>query len=88
MPQLAPVTGITLILIPLAYIVVAIVLISDKFTSDLKAMVVGGIMAKTLPDIVSYWLNSSADVAKKNDPPPAPSTVTTIVKPDEPKETS
>lgn len=66
LPRLQPITGITLALIPLAYIVVIAVLFFPGFDSQIKGVVVGAIMgAACLGAVSGHWLN---DVAKR--PPP------------------
>ena len=85
-PKLEAVTGITVgILLLVAAVFIAVIFIGT-FTADQKTMVITAAVA-ALGTVGGYWLNSSADQAKK-DSPPAPSTVTTIVKTDEPKETT
>jgi len=63
--RLNSVTGITLLLLPLGYMVVYAVLFTEGYTTELRAMVIGAIVGKLVPDIVSYWLDSTAREAKK-----------------------
>lgn len=63
-PKMERVTGITLLLIPLAYLTVGAVLFMD-YPVELKAMVIGAIVGKLVPDIVSYYFDSTAREAKK-----------------------
>ena len=88
MPTIAPVTGITLCLLPLVYMAVYAVLFTDGYSEQLRTVVVTAVVSGLLGVVGGYWLDSSAKEAKQTDPPPAPSTVTTIVKTDEPKETA
>ena len=84
MKPVEAVTGITISILLLVAVVFIAVIFLGGFTADQKTMVITASVA-ALGTIGGYWLNSSADQAKK-DSPPAPSTVTTIVKTDEPKE--
>ena len=83
MKPIEAVTGITIgILVLIATIFVSVMFLPG-FTADQRTMVITATVA-ALGTIGGYWLNSTADQAKK-DNPPAPSTVTTIVKTDEPE---
>ncbi len=83
MKPVEAVTGVTIGLLLLVAVVFCAVIFMGDFTADQKTMVITAAVA-ALGTIGGYWLNSSADQAKKNTPP-APSTVTTIVQTDEPK---
>lgn len=85
MKPVEPVTGITVGVLLLVAVIFCAVIFSpaETFTADQKTMVITATVA-ALGTIGGYWLNSSADQAKK-DVPPAPSTVTTIVENKEPK---
>lgn len=66
---------ITCILLALAAFVVGIVLLipGDAFSSDLKALVVGIVLA-SIADVRKFYLNSTRDSDKKND------TINTLVR--------
>lgn len=64
LPEIDRVSIVTLLLIPLAYITVGTVLFLD-YPIELKAMVIGAIVGKLIPDIVSYYYDSTAREAKK-----------------------
>lgn len=64
-PVFDKVTGISLLLAPLAYMVVYAVLFTDRYTEQLQTVVVTAILAKLLPDMASYWFDSNAREAKK-----------------------
>lgn len=64
LPEIDRVSIVTVLLIPLAYLVVCAVLFTD-YSDELKAMVIGAIVGKLVPDIVSYYFDSTAREAKK-----------------------
>lgn len=65
MPKVDKVTGVTVSLIPLAYIVVCAVMFMPGWPPEIRGAVVGSILTKVLPDIVSYYFDSTAREAKK-----------------------
>lgn len=73
---LAPVTGVTLALVPLIYLVVIAVLFLPGYSEQLRTVVVTAVLSGLLGAIYGYWLDSSAKEAKKESPD-APATVTT-----------
>ena len=78
MKPLEAVTGITIGLLLLVAVIFVSVTFLPGFTADQRTMVITAAVA-ALGTIGGYWLNSSADAAKKNAPPDAPATTTTIV---------
>ena len=72
------VTGITAGILLLVAIVFLAVLFGPGFTADQRTMVITSAVG-ALGVVGGYWLNSSADQAKKDKPPDAPATVTTTV---------
>lgn len=58
---------VTAALLPLVYMTVAAVLFLDKFSDDMKAMVIGTVVSGTLAAIVAYWLGSSFGSQRKTD---------------------
>ena len=87
-PKLDAVTGITVGILLLVAVIFCAVIFGPSgptgFTADQKTMVITATVA-ALGTIGGYWLNSSADAAKKTELPPAPSTVTTTVTQGEPE---
>ena len=71
------VTGITVVILTLVAVIFLTVMFAPDITADQKTMVITAAVA-ALGTVGGYWLNSSADQAKK-DSPPAPATVTTTV---------
>ncbi len=69
---------VTLLLLPLVYIVTWLVL-TGKFSPEVQSMVVGNVMGAVLGSLAQYWLGSSAGSARKDEraaaaaqaPPPA-----------------
>lgn len=76
-PPIQAVTGVTIGVLLLVTMVFLTVMFGPDITADQKTMVITAAVA-ALGTIGGYWLNSSADQVKKNEPP-APSTTTTIV---------
>jgi adenine/guanine phosphoribosyltransferase-like PRPP-binding protein len=58
---------VTAALLPLVYMTVGAVLFLDKFSDDMRAMVIGTVVSGTLAAIVAYWLGSSFGSARKTD---------------------
>ena len=83
MKPIEAVTGVTIGILLLVAVVFLCVMFVPGFTADQKTMVITATVAG-LGTIGGYWLNSSADQAKK-DNPPAPSTVTTTVTKEQPE---
>lgn len=71
------VTGITLVLVPLIYMVVYAVLFTPNYSEQIKTVVITAIMGALLMGILGYWLDTSAREARKDEPPHAPSSTTT-----------
>lgn len=65
LPDIDRVSIVTLLLIPLAYVTVGAVLFMPDYTVELRAMVIGAIVGKLVPDIISYYFDSTAREAKK-----------------------
>jgi len=83
MRKLDAVTGVTIAILVLVAVVFMAVLFAPGFTADQRTMVITAAVA-ALGTSCGYWLGSTAEQAKRNAPPPAPSTTTTIVKTDVP----
>lgn len=65
---------VTLLLLPLVYLVVGAVVFSSKdaFSQDVKAMVVAAVISGVLGAITGYWLGTSFSSAKKDEQRAAP----------------
>ena len=64
-PPLQAVTGITVAILLLIAVVFLTVMFAPDITADQKTMIITSAV-NALGVIGGYWLNSSADVAKKN----------------------
>jgi lysozyme len=53
-----PAMWVTILLMPLAYMVVGAVLFMDSFSGEMKALVIGGIMSGVLAAVVAFWLGT------------------------------
>ncbi len=78
-PMLDKVTGVTLALIPLVYLVVIAVLFLPGYSEQLRTVVVTAVLSGLLGAIYGYWLDSSAKEAKKDSPDAPGATTTTTI---------
>lgn len=70
----SPAFVVTLLLLPLVYMTVGAVLFTDKFSDDMKAMVIGAVISGLLVGaLTSYWFGTSASSARKTELGAAPS---------------
>ena len=58
---------VTIMLLPLVYLVVSAVLFKDGFSDDVRAMTVAAVISGVLGAITGYWMGTSFSSAKKDD---------------------
>lgn len=58
---------VTVMLLPLVYLVVSTVLFKEGFSDDVRAMTVAAVISGVLGAITGYWLGTSFSSAKKDD---------------------
>ena len=58
---------VTIMLLPLVYLVVSAVLFKDGFSDDVRAMTVAAVISGVLGAITGYWLGTSFSSAKKDE---------------------
>ncbi|MDO9313409.1 MAG: glycoside hydrolase family 104 protein [Burkholderiaceae bacterium] len=58
---------VTVMLLPLVYLVVSAVLFKDGFSDDVRAMTVAAVISGVLGAITGYWLGTSFSSAKKDE---------------------
>ena len=58
---------VTIMLLPLVYLVVSAVLFKDGFSDDVRAMTVAAVISGVLGAITGYWMGTSFSSAKKDE---------------------
>lgn len=66
-PWMSPTLWVSVALLPLLYMVVAIVLTQDGWATEIKIMVVSSVMSLVAGGIVQFWLGTSFGSQKKTD---------------------
>lgn len=66
-PLLSPAMLVTILLLPLAYLVVASVLFMAGWSEEIRAMVVSSVLSLIVAGTVGYWLGTSFGSQKKTD---------------------
>lgn len=81
-PQMEKVTGVTVVLLVFIAFVVYPVMYTADASEQLKTIVVQSFLL-ALAAVTGYWLNSSVDQAKKDEPAkPSVTTTTTVIPPE------
>lgn len=66
-PWMSPALWVTVALIPLVYIVVAIVLLQEGWTNEIRVMVVSAVLSLCLGSVSGFWLGTSFSSQRKTE---------------------
>lgn len=66
-PWLNPALWITVLLLPLVYMTVYFVMTNEKFSQDVKSMVVATVVSGVLSAVAGYWLGTSFSSSRKTE---------------------
>jgi hypothetical protein len=66
-PWMSPALWVTAALTPLVYMVVAIVLLKDGWTNEIRVMVVSAVLSLVLGSVSGFWLGTSFSSQRKTE---------------------